>query len=489
MDGMPFAVSDLAALNAEITLTIGACLILVYGAFDSARRTPQRFAWLAAFTVAAALSGVLFGLPAQMQAGHDTAFAGQLAVDPFGSFFAVLVLITALLAIAASSRFLDDHEANQPEYYFFMLTAMIGMLIMARAIDLISIFVGLELQALSIYVLVGYLKGDRRSSEGGLKYFILGGLASAILVYALSLIYAVTGTTQLAGIATALADASLAASPILILGLILAVIALAFKVAAGPFHLWAPDAYTGGPTPVTLFISVASKAAAFAMMTRILFVAFAPMTEAWTGLLAVLSLATMTFGNVAALTQSNVKRMFAYSSIAHAGYALMGLVAGTTVGIAATMYYLFAYAFMNVGAWSMILLLRRQNLAGDQLEDFAGLGRRSGWAAAAMMIFLLSLGGIPPTIGFLGKWYVFGAAIDAGWGWLAVAGAINAAISMYYYLRVAVMMYTRDPSEDVSLVRSLPLNLTLAVTAAVTLVGVFWATPIIDWVRSATLPL
>ncbi len=489
MDSMPFAASDLAALNAEITLTIGASLILVWGAFERARQNSRRFAWVAALTVGAALLGVVLGLPPQIEAGNTSAFSGQLVVDPFGSFFALLVLLTALLAIGASGKFLDDEKAHEPEFYFFMLTALIGMLIMARSADLISIFVGLELQALSVYVLVGYLKGDRRSSEGGLKYFILGGLASGILVYAMSLVYAVAGSTSLQGIGEALADADLAGSPILILGLILMVIALGFKVAAVPFHLWAPDAYTGGPTPVTLFISVASKAAAFAMMARILFIAFGPMTDAWTGLLAVLSVATMTFGNVAALSQDNVKRMFAYSSIAHAGYAMMGLVAGTATGLAAMMYYLLAYAFMNVGAWSMVLLLRRQGLAGDQVEDFSGLGRRSAWAAAAMMIFLLSLGGIPPTIGFLGKWYVFGAAIDAGWGWLAVAGAINAAISMFYYLRIAVMMYMREPSDDVSLVRSLPLNLTLAVTAAVTVLGVLWATPFVDWVRSSALAL
>ena len=487
MNGSPISASDLVALNPEITLTLGACLILVWSAFGKARENRRLFPSLALATVLAALAGVLYGLPPQIAAGDGSAFAGQLAVDTYGSFFAVLFLVTAALAIAASGKFLDDESAHHPEYYFFMLTALVGMMIMARGADLISIFVGLELQALSVYVLVGYLRADRRSNEAALKYFILGGLASGIFVYALSLVYAVAGVTSLDGIRMALGDAEMASNPILIIGLILLVVALAFKVAAVPFHLWAPDAYTGAPTPVTLFISVASTAAAFAMMMRILFVAFAPVTGSWSALLAVLSLATMTFGNVAALSQDNIKRMLAYSSIAHAGYALMGVVAGTERGIAATMYYLAAYAFMNVGAWSMILLLRRQGLVTDRLEDFSGLGQRSGWAAGAMILFLLSLGGIPPTIGFLGKWYVFGAAIDAGWAWLAVAGALNAAVSMYYYLRIAVAMYMREPSDEVSLVRSLPLNLTLALTAAVTVLGVLWATPIVDWVRSSTL--
>ncbi len=487
MNGLPFRLSDLAALNAEITLAIGASVILVWSAFDRARSNKRLFAGLAALTVVAALAGVLYGLPPQIERGNTLAFAGQIAVDPFGAFFAVLFLATALLAIGASLRFLDDEKAHQPEYYFFLLTALIGMMIMARAVDLVSIFVGLELQALSVYVLVGYLKGDRRSNEGSLKYFILGGLASGVFVYALSLVYAVAGTTTLQGISEALANPETAASPVLQLALILLVASLGFKVAAVPFHLWAPDAYTGAPTPVTLFISVAAKAAAFAMMLRVLFVGFGGETASWAALVAVLSAATMTFGNVAALSQDNVKRLFAYSSIAHAGYALMGVVAGGAAGVAATMYYLFAYTFMNIGAWSMILLLRRHGLAGDQVEDFAGLGRRSAWAAVAMVIFLLSLGGIPPTIGFLAKWYVFGAALQTGWGWLAVVGALNAAVSMYYYLRIAVVMFMREPSDEVSLVRSWPLNLVLAVTATVTVLGVLWAAPFVDWVRGSAL--
>lgn len=489
MGSIPFSMSDLAALNGEITLTIGACLVLVWGAFSPQdNRTGRRFAWITLLFVLTALAGVMVGLPTQIANGVETAFADQLTVDGFGIFFSALFLIAAALAIGASSRFLDDEDAHHPEYYFFMLTALVGMMIMARGADLISIFVGLELQALSVYVLVSYLKGDRRATEGGLKYFILGGLSSGILVYAMSLVYATTGTTNLAAIGAALSEPGAAENPIVILSLILLIVSLAFKVAAVPFHMWAPDAYSGGPTPVSLFISVASKAAAFAMMMRILFVGFAPMMESWTALLAVLSVATMTFGNVAAVSQDNVKRMFAYSSVAHAGYAMMGLVAGTAFGVAAAMYYLFAYTFMNVGAWGMIVLFRRSGVAGDSIDDFNGLIHRNGWAAAAMMIFLLSLGGIPPTIGFLGKWYVFGAAVEAGYGWLAVVGAVNAAISIFYYLRLARAMFIADPDEDVSLVRSIPLNVTLAVSAVVTLVGVVWATPFLEWVQSATLP-
>lgn len=487
MAGTSFALSDLAALNAEVTLTVAALVLLVWGGLDRKRASGRPYAVFSLLALVAALLGVLIGLPAQIAAGNTVAFAGQLAVDGYGTFFAALFLITGILAVAASMRFLDDEKAHEPEYYFFLMTALVGMLIMARAIDLVSIFVGLELQALSVYVLVGYLKGDRRSNEGGLKYFILGGLSSGIFIYALSLIYATAGATSLTGIAEALAGAA-GESPVLMIGVILLVVSLAFKMAAVPFHIWAPDAYTGAATPVTLFISVASKAAAFAMAARLLLVALAPLSSTWAPLLALLAVATMTFGNVAALSQDNVKRMFAYSSIAHAGYALIGIAVATPFGVAATMVYLLAYTFMNVGAWAMITLLRRRGLAGDRVDDFAGLGQRSGWAAIAMVVFLLSLGGIPPTIGFLGKWYVFGAAIDAGWTWLAVIGAINAAISLYYYLRIAAMMYMQEPSEEVSLVRSLPLNLTLAATAAITILGIVWASPFLDWVQRSTLP-
>ena len=257
MESIPFSVGDLAAINAEITLTIAASIVLIWGALDRERTNSVKDAVVSMRALAAALAGVLWGLPAQIADGNTAAFADQISVDGFGIFFSALFLITGILAIAASIKFLEDENEHHPEYYFFMLTSLIGMMIMARGIDLISIFVGLELQALSIYVLVGFLKDDRRSNEGGLKYFILGGLSSGIFIYALSLIYAVVGTTSLEAIAAGIGE-GLVDNRILMAGLILLVVSLAFKVSAVPFHLWAPDAYTGAPTPVTLFISVAS---------------------------------------------------------------------------------------------------------------------------------------------------------------------------------------------------------------------------------------
>lgn len=487
MSGFPFALSDLAAINAEVTLSVAAMVLLLWGAFDQHRANPQRYGQATVLFLLAALAGVLVGLPAQIAAGNVQAFSGQIAVDGFGIFFSALFVIAALLCVGASMRFLDDSEAHLPEYYVFLLLALVGMLVMARAADLVSMFVGLELQALSVYVLVGYLKADRRSNEASIKYFILGGLSSAIFLYGLSLIYARTGSTSLTTIAASLQGDS--AGAVVLLGLLLVVISLAFKVAAVPFHLWAPDTYAGAPTPVTLFISVASKAAAFAMAMRLLNVGLGPLAPLWSPLLATLAVLTMTYGNVAALTQVNVKRMLAYSSIAQAGYALIGVATATALGVTATMFYLLVYTFMNVGAWAILLLLRRQGQAAESLDDLAGLSHRAPWAAAAMTAFLLSLGGIPPALGFLGKWYVFAAAIDAGMAWLAVAGAINAAISLYYYLRVAVAMYMREPADEVTLVRSWPLDVAIAAAAVVTVLGLVWASPLIQWARGATLPL
>lgn len=487
MESMPFRMADLAALAPELVVMAGASVVLLLAATSWARRNAHNFAWISLVTVLAALWSVtrLWG---DATAGSSF-FSGQLTLDPFGLFFASLFLVTAALAIGASIRFLDDTAEDQPEYYFFLLTAVAGMLVMARGIDFVTLFVGLELQALSVYVLVGYLKGDRLSNEGALKYFILGGFSSAIFVFAVSLLYAVTGSTALAAVGDGLgALGPDGGGSLALVALILLVVSLGFKVAAVPFHVWAPDAYSGAPTPVALFITVASKAAAFALLLRVLFVAVAPMQHQWVLLLAVLSAGTMTLGNVAAITQDNIKRLLAYSSIAHAGYALMGVVAATAYGMEAALFYLLAYTFMNVGAWAVVILLRREGVPSDRLEDFAGVAQRSWWAFGAMLLFMLSLGGIPPTLGFLGKWYIFAAAIDGGWAWLAVVGVINTAVSLYYYLRVVVVMCMREAPAETSLVRSLPLNLTLAAAALMTLVGGMYGGRLFAWVQTSTLP-
>jgi NADH-quinone oxidoreductase subunit N len=325
-----------------------------------------------------------------------------------------------------------------------------------------------------------------------MKYFILGAMSSAIFLYAISLFYALAGTTNLAAIAQAITAGELESNPLTTAALVLMASALGFKVAAVPFHVWAPDAYSGGPTTVSLFITVASKAAAFAIMLRIFVVALQPLQESWALLLAVLATVTMFVGNIAALTQDNLKRMLAYSSIAHAGNVLIGVVAAASTdgearafAISATLFYLLAYTFMNVGAWGTVVLLRRKGIAGENLEDYSGLAQRSYWAFFAMFVLLLSLGGIPPLAGFLGKWYVFTAAINSGWTWLAVVGAINAAISIFYYLRIVVVMAVHEPVDDTTLVRSAPLTLTLVAAFIMTVLVGVWASPFLDWAASA----
>ena len=492
MGSFPLSLADLEAIAPEIIITLGACLVLVWGAIESARKRPAQFAVLTLITIVLA-AAALFSL-APEAADENTFFSDLIVLDSFGVFFAAMFLIAAALAVGASMKFLDDQDAHKPEFYFFMLCALLGMLVMSRSINFISIFVGLELQALSVYVMVGYLKADKKSNEGGLKYLILGGFSSAIFLYGISLLYAVTGELGLEAIGEAIVTEGLQQQPLLIAALVLVAAALAFKVAAVPFHVWAPDAYSGGPTPVSLFITVASKAAAFAVLLRVFLIALWPMRESWAMLLAVIAVATMSLGNIAALTQDNIKRMLAYSSIAHAGYALMGIVAASSMdgdkasfAVAAVLYYLFAYTFMNIGAWSVVALVRRKGLAGEMLEDYAGLASRSYWAFGAMLLFLLSLGGIPPTAGFLGKWYVFTATIQSGWTWLAIVGVVNTAISLYYYLRIVIVMAMSEPADDVEMVSSTPLTLTLVVALVMTLLAGIWATPFLEWVRSSTL--
>jgi NADH-quinone oxidoreductase subunit N len=335
------------------------------------------------------------------------------------------------------------------------------MMFMAGGTDLITLFIGLETMAISFYILTGFLKPSRRSNEAAVKYFLLGAFSLGILLYGMSLMYGLSGTTNLRTIATALAGQE--RDPRLILAVILVVAGMGFKIAAVPFHMWAPDVYEGAPTPITGFLSVGSKAASFAMLLRIFIESLPTMRVSlsiaptmggvvapdigWGWLFEVLAIVTMTVGNFAALTQSNLKRMLAYSSIAHAGYLLIGVVAGTSRGVTAMLVYLFVYAFMQLGAFSVLALMRRADVVGDELKDLNGLLFRQPFAAVAMLLFMLSLGGIPPTAGFMGKFWLFGAAIEQKYYWLAVIGVLNSAVSLYYYVRVVVyMMLKNEPA-------------------------------------------
>jgi NADH-quinone oxidoreductase subunit N len=371
------------------------------------------------------------------------------------------------MTVLMSIRYLEIEGASPGEYYFLILCATLGMMIMAGGIDLITIFIGLETMAVSFYILVGFIKPNQRSNEAAVKYFLLGAFSLGILLYGMSLMYGLSGTTNLRPMATVFAGQE--RDPRLVLAVILVVAGVGFKIGAVPFHMWAPDVYEGAPTPVTAFLSVGSKAASFAMLLRIFLEGLPSMNVDWRLLFEGLAIATMTVGNLAALTQTNLKRMLAYSSIAHAGYLLIGVVAGTTRGVTAMMIYLLIYSFMQLGAFIVIIILQRQDVVGDELKDFSGLSVRHPFAAFAMLVFMLSLGGIPPTAGFMGKLWLFGAAIDAGYVWLAVIAVLNSAISLYYYIRIVVFMYIKPQSAGSEVKTTPSLGFALAVALIATL--------------------
>jgi NADH-quinone oxidoreductase subunit N len=359
------------------------------------------------------------------------------------------------------------------EYYALVLLSTSGMAFMAAANDLIVIFLALEIMSVAVYVLAGTLRGDARSAEAALKYFLLGAFASAFFLYGIAFFYGATGSTRLDVIARAVAaDGS---SPYLLLGTALVLVGFGFKVALAPFHLWTPDVYEGSPTAITALMAVGVKAAGFAAFARVFSQALGATAAHWSWLLAALAVLTMTIGNVTAVSQTSVKRMLAYSSIAHAGYALVGLVVGTPAGGAALLFYLAVYAAMNVGAFGVLAALGRRGEPNENLADMAGVGFRQPVLGLAMVVFMLSLAGIPPTAGFEGKFYLFSAAVDAGWVWLAVISVVNSLVSVYYYFGVLVQMYMVEGTKPLVRAASRPALLAtiLIAVAATMLLGLF----------------
>ena len=482
-----FTAADFYYLLPEIIVISGALLVLTVdvilprraAAAATGSAAEQILLWLSLATVAAA------GAALAPAVGRNITIAKDLlAVDGFAFFFKALFLGSAAITILMSPAYLRAEGAPRGEYYFLVLCATSGMMFLAAALDLITIFIGLETMAISFYVLAGYIRPSRRSNEAAVKYFVLGAFSLGILLYGMSLLYGLTGTTQLRSIATALAGTT--GGPMLLLAVILLVAGLGFKIAAVPFHMWAPDVYEGAPTPITAFLSVGSKAASFAMLLRI-FIEGLPgfrveglgilfgQPFGWRALFYLLAILTMTVGNVAALTQGNIKRMLAYSSVAHAGYILIGVVVGLPRGIEAALLYLLVYAFMQLGAFAVVVMLRRKDVIGDELKDLTGLAATHPGAAIAMLIFMLSLGGIPPTAGFMGKLWLFGAAVEAGYIGLAVIAVLNSALSLYYYIRVVVFMWVeRDETAPQPFAVSPALVVVLAVSVAGTvLLGLY----------------
>ncbi len=378
-------------------------------------------------------------------------FEGMILADSYASFFKVICLLGVILAALMSEHFRRTEGLQQGEYYSLMIFSAVGMLLMASAGDLMVLYLGLELMALSIYCLVGLPRNDGRSAEAAMKYLLMGGFASAILLYGISLVYGLTGTTDIAQIAKYTVTGNLLENPALLAGLGFMISAFCFKVAIAPFHFWTPDVYEGAPTAITAFMSVGPKAAGFAVFGRVLFTGFPQFHDQWGILLSSLALLTMAIGNITALSQTSIKRMLAYSAVAHAGYSLLGVLSGTAEGLSATMTYLLTYGFMNMGAFAILVLLASPGKRRESLEDYKGLAKTNPMAAFLMLIFMFSLTGIPPTAGFIGKFYLLKAALGAGYTMTVIGLVVFSSISAFFYLRVVRYMYMSDPQEDISL--------------------------------------
>jgi NADH-quinone oxidoreductase subunit N len=471
--------SGWGALLPEWALTAGLAAVLVADLFLPRARK----AWLPALALlatAATLAALWTMTPGQT-------FGAAFTADGLSVYLKSLILLGLALVIFCSWDFEAVWSRPQGEYLFLLMSATLGMMFIASGTELVLLYIGLELATFPQVLLVAYRPADAKSAEGGLKYLMLAALGSAILLFGFSLIYAVTGVTQAGQLAAVLAKQG--SSPLFILGMLLAIAGIGFKIALVPFHLWAPDAYEGAPTPVTAFLSVASKTAGFALALRFLAGALPGLRPQWAQTLAMLSALTMCLGNFAAIPQTNLKRMLAYSSIAQAGYMVMGLVAYETLGLSSLLYYLAAYLFTNVGAFVVVMAVERTSGSSD-LSAFTGLAQRSPRLALAMLLALLSLAGIPPLAGFAAKFYLFAAAYGQGYGWLVVIGVLNSALSLYYYLRVVRVMYILPPAAAATAIPRLPLALTAALLicmAGILVLGVYPG-PFVSLARAALLP-
>jgi NADH-quinone oxidoreductase subunit N len=471
-----FQIQDIGAIVPELELAVFGMFLLIFDLMVTNKRRLGYFA-LAGIAVAAAFLFKLWNV-------EYYAYGGTLILDPLAVFFKLIFLIAAALSIAISLRYLDIERENHGEYYALILFATMGMMFMAGAVDLVTLYIGLETMAIATYVLVGFLRNNQRSNEASLKYFLLGAFSSAILLYGMSLLYGIAGSTRFDDIAEALSRRPVT-DPISLMAMMTLSAGMFFKIAAVPFHQWTPDAYEGAPSSITAYMSVAVKAASFAMMVRVFMIAMYPLRPRWVAVMAAVSVLSMTIGNIAAITQSNLKRLLAYSSISHAGYILIGFIAGNDTGLTAVGLYLLIYTFTNIGVWAVIVGLRRKDVIGEHIDDMAGLYFKHPVAAVLMLIFLLSLAGIPPTAGFIAKYYLFAAAIETGHNVLAVIAVLNAAISLYFYFRIVVSMFMRDATEKTGLTFAPGLTMALGVAVILTMLIGIYPDPFIALARQA----
>ncbi|HFC09423.1 MAG TPA: NADH-quinone oxidoreductase subunit N [Chloroflexi bacterium] len=477
--------SDLSTLLPEIALVIWASVLLLVDLFIPKARKGWT-AFLAVLGLALA-----FGMAVAQGGGVGAGFHGMVVSDGFATFLEALLALSGALGILLAYDYLKRQQMVRGEYYTLLLFSVAGMMLMAKAADLMVMFLALELLSIPLYVLTAFARPREIGEEAALKYFLLGAFAAAFFVYGIALTYGATQTTQISGIAAAV-DTGRANLTLLAFGAGLLLVGLGFKVAAVPFHMWTPDVYQGAPSPVTGFMAAGAKVAGFAALLRVLVLAFPVLGSQLTPIVWVLALLTMVVGNLAALAQKNIKRMLAYSSIAHAGYMLVAVVAFADarvapMAVAAVLFYLGAYALTNFGAWAVVIAVEHAEGKGLEIADYAGLGRKHPWLALAMTIFMLSFGGFPPTVGFVGKFYLFRVALDAGYVGLAIVGVLASVVSVYYYMRVVTTMYMKEGEAEAH--GDAWLNVGVALTALATIFFGIVTAPALHWALQAVLHL
>ena len=432
---------DLIALAPVLVLSIFAMLILVLDLWGGRNKSLLVFTSLVGLLMTAISAFAKYPIPAY-------SFNDSYIVDHLSLFFICIFTISSALAILLSVEYNEREGIRAGEYYALILFCTVGMILLASSTDMIMIFLGIEIVSISLYVLAGIRRNDHRSNEAALKYFLLGAFATGFLLYGMTLVYGSTGSTNLFKIAEFVKNPSAQSNPLLMMGLVLLVIGFGFKVASVPFHMWAPDVYQGAPTPVTAFMAVGPKAAAFAAFFRVFADTFPEMSSSWEMLLSIIAVLSMFVGNLGAIMQTNIKRMLAFSSISHAGYILMAVIAKNSLGSSSLLFYMLSYAFMTFGVFGIVIILGRKGEENLEIKNYSGLAYKHPVIALSMTIFLLSLGGLPPFAGFVAKFYLFSAAIQEGLLTLVIIAVLNSAISFYYYLKVVVFMYMKEPEAE-----------------------------------------
>ncbi len=440
--------AELALAIPEITLFALACLVLIIEAFNKDPEHALTY-WVTQASLAVTLVLIFIYCPA---GDSFIAFNGAFISDAMSATLKAFMCGISIIVFLYSYEYLKENQTLKGEYFVLGLFAVLGMMIMASAASLLSVYLGLELLSLSLYAMVAMQRDSETASEAAMKYFILGALASGMLLYGISMIYGLTGHLQLSEIATAVTDESIERS-YLVFATIFLIIGMAFKLGAAPFHMWVPDVYQGAPTSVTLFISTAPKLAAFAMAIRILVDGLLPLVDDWQSILMVLAVLSMAVGNIIAIAQTNIKRMLAYSTIAHVGYLFLGLIAGTAAGFSGSMFYIISYALMSLGGFGMIILLGRNGFEAEMLDDYKGLAERSPWFAFIMLCLMFSMAGVPPFLGFWSKWFVLKELVDAGFVTLAAIAVVFSIIGAYFYLRIVKLMYF-DKAESMTAIKA-----------------------------------